>query len=463
MSHYQPTVAIVGRPNVGKSALFNRLASRQIAIVHDQPGVTRDRVNAPCPLTQVPSELIDTGGIGTLLDDGFSAAVLTEAQIAMASADLILFVVDSREGVTSIDEELAFQLRKAKAPVQLLLNKADTEVQDLMIGDFAKLGLGEGLPVSAAHGKNMDLLLDQMDKVLTPLAEEIEEQVTEIEKEGLKIAVVGKPNAGKSSLINAILKDERSIVSEVAGTTRDAVDIPYEFEGERHTLIDTAGLRPRSRMDSSVEVFSAMRSERSVRRADLCLLVVDLAAGISAQDRKIARLIQKEKKPCLIVANKYDLFHPDSDRTARLEEAGEHVRNELFFLSYAPFVCVSALKNQALSRIFGEVKKIRDLSQEVTSTGQLNRLLSDAVIKNPPSEHKKYNKRIKILYGTAAVNDRYRAIPVPTYILFVNDKRLMQDSYEQYLSNYIHSQHRSYGVPVIFSIRSRSSKGKLSH
>ena len=452
-----PTVAIVGRPNVGKSALFNRLAGRRIAIVHDQPGVTRDRISAPCHITKIPCTLIDTGGIGATLDDGFSAAVTTEADIAMQTADLILFIVDAKDGITAIDEALAQKLRKSKAPVQLVINKADNEKQTHLTGDFATLGYGAGITTSAELGKNLEQLADAIDKVVTPLHRDIELAEKEVKKDGLKIAIVGRPNAGKSSLINAILKDDRTIVSDVAGTTRDAVDVPYEFLGERHTLIDTAGIRRRTKMDSSVEVFSAMRAERSIRRSDICLLVIDCAEGVSAQDRKIARIIQDEKKPCLIVLNKFDLYHPSANRSVRLEEATEHVRTELFFLAYAPYVAVSALKQQSIGLVFQKLAEIRKHAQEPITTGKLNRFLGAAFDKKPP-QPRKGNKRLKRPYATTAINDRYTAIPVPTYILFVNDKRLMQENYEQYLTNRLREDHPSPGIPIIFSVRSRNSK-----
>lgn len=451
----KPVVALVGRPNVGKSALFNRLAGRTISIVHDQPGVTRDRVSAPCTLTDVPCDLVDTGGIGALVDADFAEAVSTEAQIAMDTAEIILFLVDVREGLTPVDESIAQQLRKAAKKVCLVLNKADHEELDHIAGDFARLGLGAGLSVSAAHGRNFKALLTELDTRLTPFTESAREAEEAARVTGLKIVVIGKPNAGKSSLVNAILDDERTIVSEVAGTTRDAVDIPYDRAGERHTLIDTAGLRQRSRMDTSVEVFSAMRAERSIRRADLCLLVVDLSAGIFAQDRKIARLVQREQKPCIIIANKWDLYHPDAPKRARMEEAEEAIRTELFFLHYAPFICVSAREKQELDRIFGSIRKVREDAQNVIGTGELNRLLANALRRNPPPASKRHRKRLKILYATAAVNERYVAIPVPRYILFVNDKRLLADSYQSYLENTLREETSSLGLPINFSARSR--------
>ena len=455
-------VAIVGRPNVGKSALFNRLAGRRIAIVLDQPGVTRDRIAAPCTLTENPCELIDTGGICAFDRDGFSDQVTLEARIAMDSADLIVFVVDARAGINPIDEEVAQLLRKSNPNVILAMNKADSADHDNTASDFSRLGFGNGLPTSAEHGRGINDLLDRIDLELSKLEAKEQAEVDHDDlKDGLKIAVVGKPNAGKSSLINAILKDERTMVSEIAGTTRDAVDIPYVWGDEKHNIIDTAGLRKRSSMEDSIEVFSAMRSERSIRRADICLLVVDLAAGVAAQDRKIARLIQQEKKPCLIIANKFDLFHPEGQKSARVEAAEEHLRKELFFLDYAPFVCVSAMKGHAIQHVFKTISRIRDNAQEVIGTGPLNRLLQNAFIKNPPPEHKRHRKRLKLFYATTAVNDRYQAIPVPEYVLFVNDKHFVVESFNNYLINQIKDKHPTDGLPIPLSFRSRTKKDRL--
>lgn len=303
----------------------------------------------------------------------------------------------------------------------------------------------------------MDRIAEVIDEVVAPLQRDIEEAEETVKREGLKIAIVGKPNAGKSSLINAILKDDRTIVSDVAGTTRDAVDVPYEFLGEQHTLIDTAGIRRRTKMDSSVEIFSAMRAERSIRRADICLLVIDCAEGVSAQDRKIARMIQTENKPCLIVLNKFDLYHPTANRSVRLEEATEHVKTELFFLAYAPYVAVSALKKQSIGLIFQKLAEIRKHAQDPITTGKLNRFLGEAFDRKPP-QARKGTKRLKLLYATTAINDRYTAIPVPTYILFVNDKRLMQENYQQYLTNRLREAHPTPGIPITFSVRSRNAK-----
>lgn len=453
-----PTVAIVGRPNVGKSALFNRLAKRKIAIVHDQPGVTRDRISTPCLVTNIPCTLVDTGGIGATLDDGFGEQVTMEADIAMQTADLILFIVDAHEGLTPVDLDLSARLRKAKPPVLLVANKVDEEKHLRGADEFARLGFGNAIGVSAEHGRGIPRLAEAIDEALKPLAGEIGQAAAEAELAGIKLAIVGKPNAGKSSLVNAILNDQRTIVSEIAGTTRDAVDLPCDFNGERFTLIDTAGLRPRSKRDTSVEVFSAMRTERAIRRSDLCVLVIDLAAGVSAQDRKIAQKILEENKPCLIVLNKFDLFHPDAPKKARLEEAKEHVRRELFFLSYAPFCVVSAKSGQAVDQVLKQVLAIRRAARRIPSTGKLNRLLHEAFEVNPPPSDKKSAKRLKLYYATAAVDEKYRTIPVPTFVLFVNDKKLMPTSYEQYLANRLREFNPVAGVPVVFSIRSRERR-----
>lgn len=451
------TVAIVGRPNVGKSALFNRLAGRKIAIVHDQPGVTRDRIAAPCTQTNFPCTLIDTGGIGATLDDGFGEQVAIEADIAMQTADLILFIVDAQEGLTPIDQELGRKLRKAKSPVLLVLNKVDHDKHESSFSDFSGLGIENLVFVSAEHGRNFGELLEKMNEVLDPLHTETEEIIEIAEKVGIKLAIIGKPNAGKSSLINAILKDERTIVSAIAGTTRDAIDLPYSFKGENFTLIDTAGLRPRGKRDNSVEVFSAIRTEKAIRRADLCVLVIDLAAGVSSQDRKIAQLILEEKKPCLIVLNKFDLFHPNAAYSERVSEAEEQVRRELFFLSYAPFVACSAKTGDATERVLKSAIDIKKSAQEIPGTGKLNRILQEAFLKNPPPSDNKA-KRLKLFYTTTALNDKYSVIPVPTLVLFVNDKLLMKDSYQAYLTNQYRLAHEAPGIPVIFSVRSRTRR-----
>jgi GTP-binding protein len=453
-----PTVAIVGRPNVGKSALFNRLVGRKIAIVHDQAGITRDRLSAPSKVTKFPCEIVDTGGIGATLDDGFAEQVAFEVDIAIATADLIMFVVDAHDGMTAIDAALSQKLRKAKAPVLLVMNKVDHDKHEAAFSEFTKLGLGNGIAVSAEHGRNFGELIDAIDAVLEPISPAEGETPEMRQPDGIRIAIVGKPNAGKSSLANAILQDQRTIVSDIAGTTRDAVDLPCKFKNEHFTLIDTAGLRPRAKRDTSVEVFSAMRTEKAIRRADLTLLVIDLASGITAQDRKIAQLILEENKPCLIVLNKFDLYHPGAKKKARIEEATEHVKRELFFLDYAPFAIVSAKENDSVDMILKEVIKIRNQSQKHPTTGVLNRILQKAIEKNPPPIDSKLKRRMKLYYGTVALDKTSELIPVPTYILFVNDKKLLSQSYGQYLRNQMRESHPAPGIPIVFSPRSRERR-----
>ncbi len=462
----KPIVAIVGRPNVGKSAIFNRLANRRIAIVHDQPGVTRDRLSADCEPGRVPFELVDTGGIGAPLEDGFADQVRAEADIAMAAADLILFTVDGRQGITPVDQDLAQRLHGTQIPVLLLVNKMDTEKVETAEAEFSALGFRTRVPVSAAHGRNFKELVRLIDGELTKVeaarisqAQEDAEDFPEIPSGDsepvypLKMAIVGRPNVGKSSLINALLNDSRTIVSDIAGTTRDSVDVPYERDGKPYLLIDTAGLRRRMKRDTSVEVFSAMRTEKAIRRADLCLLVIDANAGITTGDRRIARTILEENKPCLVLLNKFDLFHPDGHFRDRVEHLQEMLGDGLFFLHYAPHVAVSALKREYLGKIFQAVQKVRDASDHPVGTGALNRTLHKALEKNPPPL--KGRKRLKLLYATQQREDRPRAIQVPRIMLFVNHKDLLPKTYERYLENHLRDAFPLEGLPIVFDVRSR--------
>ncbi len=464
-----PTIAIVGRPNVGKSALFNRIVGRRIAIVHDQPGVTRDRLTAPARITDYEALVVDTGGIGSTLDDGFAAQVAREADIALNAADLILFVCDCRDHLTPIDKNIAAQLHRSDIPVLLLLNKADTDRQELNLGEFTELGFADYVFTSAAHGRGFHELAQKLNAELKKLgasekkaehepgadpAEEPErEEVSDTSP--IKVAIVGRPNAGKSSLINAILNDKRTIVSDVAGTTRDAIDIPYTRDGQPYMLIDTAGMRPRSKRDTSVEVFSAMRSEKAIRRSDICLLVIDMAAGVTQQDRRIGSIIAKESKPCIVIVNKFDLYCPDAPLSARKDAVKEHIKENLFFLDYAPVAIVSAKEAQGMSHIFKAIARVREDALNMPGTGELNRLLQRAMEMNPPGQHRVLKKRLKLFYATTAINEKYTRVPVPTYVLFVNDKRLLSDSYAQYLRNAIRSRIKAAGVPVVLSPRSR--------
>ncbi|CAN5403601.1 ribosome biogenesis GTPase Der [soil metagenome] len=453
-----PTVAIVGRPNVGKSAIFNRLAGRRISIVHDQPGVTRDRVAATCTSGTFPFSLIDPGGIGGGSDELFTAQVETEVAIAIETADLILFVVDGRDGKTPIDREVGVKLLKANTPVILVVNKLDHEKQAHLQGDFEGMGFDQPHGISAAHGAGFEQLLDRITTELAAMGKTpealLESATPDLE---MRLALLGKPNAGKSSLINAILKDDRTIVSELAGTTRDAIDIPYERDGQRYLLIDTAGIRPKNRRDSSVEIFSSMRAEKSVHRAHLCALVIDSATGVTSQDRKIAQLILEAGKPCLIILNKFDLYHPDAKFHDRLEELEEHVRRELFFLNYAPMVAVSALKRDHIGQIFKGIRKIVKAAHEGPATGELNRMLEFALEKYPPPARKS-GHRLKILYATLAKKKVETPLPVPRIVLFVNKRLYLTDTYSKYLENQIRSRAPFTGLPLRFDLRERSKK-----
>ncbi|MEM1440843.1 MAG: ribosome biogenesis GTPase Der [Verrucomicrobiota bacterium] len=453
-------MAIVGRPNVGKSAIFNRLVGRRIAIVHDQPGVTRDRIAAECKQGRIPFELTDTGGIGAVLDDGFAGQVRTEADIAIHSADLILFVVDAREGVHAIDEELAAVLRKeaGETPVVLVANKVDTDKTDADVGEFSRLGFSDLIGISAAHGRNFDLLNEAIEKELSSYeAKPAEDEETD---SPVRIAIVGRPNVGKSSLINAILNDERSIVSDVAGTTRDAVDVPYRCNHRGYTLIDTAGIRQRTKRDTSVEQFSVMRSEKSIRRADLCLLVIDASSGVVSQDRRIAKLVLEANKPCLVLLNKFDLYHPDAHFQDRIEQFREDLGEDLFFLPYAPKVAISAKNRQYITKIFDAVENVIETAEEPVSTGVLNRLLQHSIEKNPPPV--RHGKRLKLLYATQKRADKPGPVPVPEYLLFVNHANLLTRTYERFLENQIRKEYPMEGLPFVFQIKSRKQKKKAS-
>src|SRR6266849_1202105 len=334
-----PNVAIIGRQNVGKSALFNRLIGRKIAIVHDQPGVTRDRLSAICARAERPFNLWDTGGIFGAGEMELTAQVRHAAKEASRESDLLLFVVDAKEGLSPIDQELAGTLRKTHKPIVLVVNKIDNEKHENLTAEFATLGFERSLSISAEHGRGISALLAAIVDLLPAMASAIENRKSRIENR-LSIAVIGRPNVGKSSLINAIMRSQRAIVSELPGTTRDAIDISYERDGQQFLFVDTAGIRRRGKQSSSVEVFSVMRAERSIRRADLCVLIVDVTVGVTAQDKRIAGLIQKARKAALVVLNKWDLLklttgskHGKKESTKQL--VGE-TRQRVFFLDYAP-------------------------------------------------------------------------------------------------------------------------------
>lgn len=455
---FLPRIAIVGRPNVGKSAIFNRLAGRRISIVHDEPGVTRDRIAVEVKRARIPYELCDTGGIGAILDDGFADQVRAEADIAIAAADLILFVVDAREGLHPIDRDIARHLRSSGTQVLLLVNKVDTPKTDPLTLEFAALGFETQIDLSAAHGRNFGELEELIHGELSVLGFSADSGEDEADEDPVKIAIVGRPNVGKSSLINALLNDQRAIVSNVAGTTRDAVDVPYERDGNPYLLIDTAGIRKRTKRDTSVEVFSVMRSEKSIRRADICLLVIDASSGVTSQDRRIAKIVIDENKPCIVVLNKFDLYHPDAKYRDRIDQFREELGDDLFFLPYAPKVAISAKQRDHLGKIFEAVEKVLKAAAEPVPTGALNRLLHLSIERNPPPV--RMGKRLKLLYATQRREDEPGRVPVPEYLLFVNYAELMTRTYERFLENQIRSEYPMEGLPFVFEVKSRVSETK---
>ena len=450
-------IAIVGRPNVGKSALFNRLAGRRIAIVHDRPGVTRDRLTAPLADSEFQISLMDTGGIGATLDDNFAGMVKAEAEIAIAASDCILFVVDALEGLNQIDTAVAHMLRKQGKPVILGLNKADDPVHDANTSDFAKLGFKTVCTFSATHGRGIHDLVKTLESTMGPPPNP-DEPVTDPANDPrtVRLAIVGRPNVGKSSLFNAIIGDDRAIVSDVAGTTRDSIDCYHEHKGSPFLLIDTAGIRRKAKVDDAVESWSVHRAERSIRRADLVALVIDASRGVTAQERKIAATILEENRPCIIVANKFDLYHPDGNMKARLEELEAHVRRELFFLHYAPLVAVSAVKGDRLNKIFGAIEKVREASDSAMGTGAFNRLLQEAIAKSPPPAIN--GRRFKLFYATLAREEKPRPIIAPRVVLFVNHANLMSPTYRRYLENTVRATMKYEGLPIRFDVREREQR-----
>lgn len=444
------SVAIVGRPNVGKSALFNRLAGKKISIVHDQPGVTRDRITAVCRQGKVPFEIVDTGGIGADADPEFADATREEATIAIECADVLLFVVDGQTGATPLDRELAGKLRGSGRPVILIVNKVDIEAHEGFVTDFLRFGFEHMLGASAAHGRGFEEIIAAIDGLLP------EEEAAEENQVAPRIALVGRPNVGKSSLINQILGDRRAIVSDIAGTTRDAVDTAYERDGQKFILCDTAGIRHRSSHDTSVEVFSVMRSEDTIERADLCILVIDATTGVTTQDKKIAGLIQKARKPCMIVLNKWDLVAQGKKERELLKEHTETVYRELFFLTYAPIVALSAKTGENVKRLFTMVEKMRQHATRRVGTGELNRYFKTIMERqSPPS---KGSKRFKLLYVTQLNRPDPTPFQPPEYLMFVNDPRLLPDSYLNYLCSRLREKWEYPGLPILIRQRGREKK-----
>jgi GTPase len=462
------TVAIVGRPNVGKSALFNRLAGKNISIVHDQPGVTRDRIMAECRRGPEVFDIMDTGGIGANTDDVLTDQVQTEAAIALEVADLLLFVVDVVDGMTPVDNTLARMLRKVSKPVILVCNKADSPKRKMGGAEFTKLGFSQQLEVSAAHGKGITELIEAISDSLELKDNKENRTFDREDKEGrseflkqrpLKLAIVGRPNAGKSSLVNALLGEQRAIVSPLAGTTRDSLDIVYVNGDDQYQLIDTAGIRRQAKVENDVELFSVQRAIHSIDRADICLLVVDCAEGITAQDRKIAQMILEAHKPCIIVMNKWDLFHPGAKMTARKEELTTMAEREFFFLHYAPVIPISASQNQNLSKLMNAVARVRDGAQKRIGTGPLNRILQKA-IDNSPGPIGTGAHTFKLLYATQVNHTDDRPVPVPHFVLFANRAWRLHESYLRFLEGRLREHFPGEGLPFFLKIKAKPKEKK---
>jgi len=377
------------------------------------------------------------------------------ADAAMRESNIILFVVDAQHGVAPIDAELAKMLRRSRVPVVVVINKIDHPNHENLEVEFTRLGFRDAVPISAAHGRGIGELLEKIDDLL-PTESLPEELAPSENKAPLALAIVGRPNAGKSSLINSILRSERTIVSELPGTTRDAVDILYEREGQKFLLIDTAGMRSRSKHSTSVEVFSVMRAERTIRRADLCVLVIDLTAGVTTQDKKVAGLIQKSRKPCLVIANKWDLVKPARGAKAEMERIANETRDNLFFLDYAPVLIASALSGENVERLFDLITQIQRAATTRIGTGVLNRLLRAAFTETPPPMIG--TRRLKLFYVAQSSGEPRHALDPPKFVLFVNQPKLLSDNYTRYIEGRIRRAEPYPGLPILITCRARSER-----
>ena len=438
----KPLVAIVGRPNVGKSMLFNRLVGKRLSIVEDTPGVTRDRLYAECEWCGRTFDMVDTGGIEPSTDSEILLFMREQAQIAIEAADVIILVTDIRTGVTAADKDVANMLLRSKKPIVLAVNKADsTGVEDPAVYEFYELGLGDPIAVSAVHGHGTGDLLDACLQYLPPQTEE------EAEDDSIKVAVIGKPNVGKSSLINCILGQKRVIVSDMAGTTRDAVDTPFENDKGKYVFIDTAGIRRKSKVDERVEKFSVMRAQLAIERADVCVIMIDAREGVTEQDTKIAGLAHEAGKASIVVVNKWDLVDKE---TGTMEKMRKDVMRDLSFMSYAPVLFISAMTGQRTERLFELINFVNDQSNMRISTGMLNDVLADAQARVQPPTDK--GRRLKIYYMTQT------GVKPPNFVIFCNSRELFHFSYQRYLENQIRSVFGLEGTPIRIVIRQKGDK-----
>lgn len=439
----KPIVAIVGRPNVGKSTLFNIFANSRISIVEDTPGVTRDRLYADTEWLDNEFMMVDTGGIDIMNTDKIAVSIRQQAQIAIAEADVILFVCDARAGITHEDAEVAKMLRQSKKPIVLAINKADSPKQEMEIFEFYNLGIGEPIPVSAANHLGLGDLLDAVVEKF-PETSAYGEDGNEDE---IKVALIGRPNVGKSSIFNTLVGEERSIVSDVAGTTRDAIDTPVIREGQKFLFIDTAGMRRKARIDEPIEKYSIIRSLRAVDRSDVVLMVIDAIDGVTEQDKKIAGYAHEAGKGIVLVVNKWDLYDKDNTSTLRYTE---NLRRELVFMQYAPVVFVSAMTKQRIHRLPEVIHYVAEQNAMRISTSVLNQVVEDAIAINPPPTEK--GQRLKILYATQV------KIKPPTFVIFVNEPEIMHFSYQRYLENKLREAFGFEGTPLQMIIRGKNEE-----
>lgn len=437
----KPIVAVVGRPNVGKSTFFNRIVGRRVSIVEDTPGVTRDRIYAEAEWSGITFGLIDTGGIEPSSSDIILSQMREQAQIAMDMADVIVFMVDGKEGMTSADEEVANMLRRTGKKVILLVNKIDNPaVPPDTLYDFYQLGIGEPIPVSSANKLNFGDVLDL-------IIQNFPENSAEEEDDDIKLAVIGKPNVGKSSLINTLIDENRVIVSPIAGTTRDSIDTPFEWNGEKYTLIDTAGIRRKSKVYDDIERYSVIRAVAAIERCDVCLLMIDAKDGVTEQDKKIAGVAHEAGKGIVIVVNKWDLIEKD---TNTMKDFKAVVASELTFMSYAPQVYISVKDKVRLDSVMATAKTVAENRAMRVPTGQLNSLIIDAMMmKNPPADK---GKRLKIYYTSQI------GVKPPLFSFQVNSRKLMHFSYARYLENKIREAFGFEGTSVKFVYREKREK-----
>ena len=438
----KPLIAIVGRPNVGKSMLFNKLVGQRLSIVEDTPGVTRDRLYAEAEWRNRKFDLVDTGGIEPSADSQILAFMRQQAEIAIQHATVILFVCDIKTGLTASDQEVANMLLRSRKPVVLAVNKMDqVGITNPDIYEFYNLGLGDPIAVSAVHGHGTGDLLDACMEYFPPEDEEEEED------DVIKVAIIGKPNVGKSSLVNRILGEQRVIVSDMAGTTRDAVDSFFENQKGKYLFIDTAGMRKKSKVDDRIEKFSVLRATMAIERADVCLILVDANEGVTEQDTKVAGLAHEAGKACIIVVNKWDAIEKD-DKT--MDHMRQDIRRDLSYMTYAPIVFISALTGQRVDRLFDLINYVNDQASLRITTGMLNTVLADATARVQPPTDK--GRRLKIYYMTQI------GIKPPHFVCFCNDAKLFHFSYQRYLENQIRSTFGLEGTPVRLTIRQKSDK-----